>query len=210
LKAGSAQLPALKTFDIAAIPANVLSQRPDLMAAEFDVASASADIGVAEAANYPRLSLAGSIAPVRFASGGTVVNANTWSIGPSLSLPLFDGGARAASLELAKQSYAIAERLYRAKARQAVKEVEDSLVRIQVASDRQVDTDIAAKGFKDALSAAQSKWKVGIGNLLELEDARRQSLAADVELGILKRDQLLAWIGLYRAVGGGWQATEMK
>jgi outer membrane protein, multidrug efflux system len=210
LKAGSAQLPALKTFDIGAIPAKTLSQRPDLMAAEFDVAASSADIGVAEAAKYPRLSLLGSIAPVRFASGGTVVNATTWSIGPSLSLPLFDGGARVASLELAKQSYVIAERLYRAKARQAVKEVEDSLVRIQVANDRQIDTDIAAKGFKDALSAAQSKWKVGIGNLLELEDARRQSLAADVELGILKRDQLLAWIGLYRAVGGGWQATEMK
>jgi outer membrane protein, multidrug efflux system len=79
-----------------------------------------------------------------------------------------------------------------------------------VANDRQTDTDIAAKGFKDALSAAQSKWKVGVGNLLELEDARRQSLAADVELGILKRDQLLAWIGLYRAVGGGWQVAEVN
>jgi outer membrane protein, multidrug efflux system len=188
----------------------VLSQRPDLMAAEFDVAAANADIGAAEAAKYPRLSLAGSIAPVRFSSAGTTLNINTWSIGPSLSLPLFDGGLRKANYELAKQSYLIAERLYRAKARQAVKEVEESLLRIQVVNDRQTDTDIAAKGFKDALSAAQSKWKVGVGNLLELEDARRQSLAADVELGILKRDQLLAWIGLYRAVGGGWQVAEVN
>jgi outer membrane protein, multidrug efflux system len=210
LSLGSAQLPVLKSFDIAAVPAKALSQRPDVLAAEFDVASASADIGAAEAAKYPRLTLAGSISPVRFSSAGSTINVSTWSIGPSLSLPLFDGGAKAANFELAKQSYLIAEHLYRAKARQAVKEVEDSLVRIQVASDRQTDTDVAAKGFKEALSASQSKWKVGIGSLLELEDARRQSLAADVELGILKRDQLLAWIGLYRAVGGGWQPTEMK
>jgi outer membrane protein, multidrug efflux system len=210
LALGSAQLPVLKSFDISAVPAQALSQRPDVLAAEFDVAAASADIGASEAAKYPRLTLAGSISPVRFSSGGSTINVSTWSIGPTLSLPLFDGGARNANLELTKQSYAIAERLYRAKARQAVKEVEDSLVRIQVATDRQADTDTAAKGFKEALSAAQSKWKVGIGNLLELEDARRQSLAADVELGILKRDQLLAWIGLYRAVGGGWQPIEMK
>ncbi len=210
LIAGSAQLPVLKSFDISAVPAQALAQRPDVLAAEFDVASASADIGASEAAKYPRLTLAGSVTPVRFSSGGSSINVNTWSIGPSLSLPLFDGGLKNANLELAKQSYGIAERLYRAKVRQSVKEVEDSLVRIQVASDRQVDTDIAAKGYREALSAAQSKWKVGIGNLLELEDARRQSLAADVELGILKRDQLLAWIGLYRAVGGGWQPTEMK
>jgi outer membrane protein, multidrug efflux system len=210
LSVGSAQLPILKSFDIAAVPAKALSQRPDVLAAEFDVAAASADIGAAEAAKYPRLTLAGSISPVRFSTAGSTINVSTWSIGPSLSMPLFDGGARAANFELAKQSYLIAERLYRAKARQAVKEVEDSLVRIQVASDRQIDTDVAAKGFKEALSASQSKWKVGIGSLLELEDARRQSLAADVELGILKRDQLLAWIGLYRAVGGGWQPTEMK
>jgi outer membrane protein, multidrug efflux system len=210
LAPGSAQLPVLKSFDIGSVPAQALSQRPDVLAAEFDVAAASADIGASEAAKYPRLTLAGSISPVRFSSGGSTINVSTWSIGPTLSLPLFDGGARDANLELSKQSYVIAERLYRAKARQAVKEVEDSLVRIQVASDRQTDTDTAAKGFKEALSAAQSKWKVGIGNLLELEDARRQSLAADVELGILKRDQLLAWIGLYRAVGGGWQPIEMK
>jgi outer membrane protein, multidrug efflux system len=210
LKGTSAQLPTLKSFDVNPIPAQVLGQRPDLLAAEFDVASASADIGVAEAANYPRLSLAGSISPTRFASGGSSLNVTTWSIGPSLSLPLFDGGARKANIELAKQSYAISERLYRAKARQAVKEVEEALLQIQVATDRQSDTDTAAKGFKEAFGAAQSKWKVGIGSLLELEDARRQSLAADVELGILKRDQLLAWIGLYRALGGGWQAADMK
>jgi outer membrane protein, multidrug efflux system len=210
LSVGSARLPVLKSFDISAVPAQALAQRPDMLAVEFDLAAASADIGAAQAAKYPRLSLLGSITPVRFASGGSSITANTWSIGPSLSLPLFDGGAKESNFELAKQSYAIAERLYRAKVRQAVKEVEESLVRIQVTSDRQADTDVAAKGFKEALGAAQSKWKVGIGNLLELEDARRQSLAADVELGILKRDQLLAWIGLYRAVGGGWQPTEMK
>jgi outer membrane protein, multidrug efflux system len=216
LAGNSARLPVLTTFSLVSIPAAVLGQRPDLMSAEFELAAANADIGANEAAKYPRLSLSGAIGPFRFVSGGQTLGATTWSIGPAISLPLFDGGRRNANIDLAKTTYAIQSELYRAKARQAVKEVEEALVRIAVSNDRQSDTETAAKGFKQALNAAQSKWQVGVGSLLELEDARRQSLAADVETGILKRDQLLAWIGLYRAVGGGWspamapQAAQQK
>jgi outer membrane protein, multidrug efflux system len=208
LSPNTATLPKLASFSIASVPASALSQRPDLLAAELELAAASAEIGQAEAAKYPRLSLAGAIGPLRFSSGGFSFNATTWSIGPTISFPLFDGGKQRASFESAKVAYAASEMNYRAKARMAVKEVEESLLRIALTTDKQADTDIAAKGYKEALNAAQSKWQVGIGNLLELEEARRQSLAADVELGILKRDQLLAWVGLYRAVGGGWQPDE--
>jgi outer membrane protein, multidrug efflux system len=208
LAPNAAKLPTLTTFVIASVPAKALGQRPDLMAAELELAAASAEIGQAEAAKYPRLSLAGSIGPVRFSSGGLSLNTSTWSFGPSISLPLFDGGRQRAAFESAKVAYAASEVNYRSKARTAVKEVEESLLRIALSIDKQADTDIAAKGYKEALNAAQSKWQVGIGSLLELEEARRQSLAADVELGILKRDQLLAWVGLYRAVGGGWQPDE--
>ena len=206
LQPGSAQLPALLSFQIDRIPAQVLAQRPDLWAAELDLAAASADIGAAQAARYPRLSLIGSIGPLRFVSGGTVINATTWSFGPSISFPLFDGGKSLANIEISKTGYAAALSAYRAKTFVAVKEVEQALVHIATANERQTDTQIAAKGFKDSLNASSAKWKAGIGSLLELEDARRQSLAADVELGILKRDLLIAWIGLYRAAGGGWTA----
>ena len=206
LQPGSAQLPALLSFQIDRIPAQALAQRPDLWAAELDLAAASADIGAAQAARYPRLSLIGSIGPLRFVSGGTVINATTWSFGPSISLPLFDGGKSLANIEISKTGYAAALSAYRAKTFVAVKEVEQALVHIATANERQTDTQIAAKGFKDSLNASSAKWKAGIGSLLELEDARRQSLAADVELGILKRDLLIAWIGLYRAAGGGWTA----
>jgi outer membrane protein, multidrug efflux system len=199
-----AQIPPPVTFSIATVPAAALSQRPDLMAAEFDLASASADIGVAESAKYPRLSLSGGVGPLRLSSGGMSISATTWSIGPSLSLPIFDGGKRQANSQLAKESYIATEQIYRAKARQAIKEVEEALLKVALADQRQADTEIAAKGFKDALIASQSKWQVGIGSLLELEEARRQSLAADVEIGVLARDKLLAWIGLYKAVGGDW------
>jgi outer membrane protein, multidrug efflux system len=179
-----------------------------LLAAELELAAASAEIGQTEAAKYPRLSLAGAIGPLRLSSSGVSFNTTTWSIGPTFSIPLFDGGKQPAALQSAKEAYAASEVNYRAKARAAVKEVEESLLKIAAVADKQADTDIAAKGYKQALNAAQSKWQVGIGSLLELEEARRQSLAADVELGILKRDQLLAWVGLYRAVGGGWQIDD--
>ncbi len=207
LQPKTAILPTLKTFDVPDIPANILLQRPDIASAEFEVAAASADIGVSESAKYPRLSLSGSITPLRLMSGGNSLNATTWSIGPALSIPLFDGGRRAANSELSKQVYANAEHSYRSRVRQAVREVEEALVRIELAANRKADTETAARGFKEAFQAAQSKWQVGIGNLLELEDARRQQLAADVETGILQRDLMLAWIGLYRAAGGGWDSS---
>ena len=204
LKPGTAQLPTLALFQIDRIPAQQLMQRPDLWAAELDLAAASADIGGAQAARYPRLSLLGSIGPLRFVSGGTTINATTWSFGPSLSTPLFDGGKSLANIEVAKAGYAAALAAYRAKTYNAVKEVEQALVQIAIANERRSDTQIAAQGFKDSLNSSNAKWRAGIGSLLELEDARRQSLSADVELGILKRDLLLAWVGLYRAIGGGW------
>ena len=199
------RLPRPAQFAIDTVPARVLAQRPDLAVAEREVAVASASIGVAEADRYPRLSLSGNITPSRFRpDGGPSINVTTWSIGPSLTLPLFDGGRRAANAEAARAQYKAAEANYQAKARGAVREVEEAMVRLASVNARVADIRAAAAGYRQSLDATQSRQRVGLGSMIELEDARRTALAADGAVAALELEGVAAWIALYRAVGGGW------
>lgn len=205
LAASTARLPQPQRFRVDRLPAEVLRQRPDLAALERELAAASADIGKAEADRYPSLSLSGSIGPLRAESGGLTVNATTWSIGPGLSIPLFDGGRRAASVDAARAAYGAAEMAYRERARVAVREVEEAMLRLAAADERERFALDAAAGYRQAFEAAQARYRTGLGNLVVLEDARRTAVQADTALAELRRDRLSAWISLYRAVGGGWE-----
>ncbi len=192
-------------LSILALPAQLLAQRPDVYQAEREVAAASFDVGGAQALRYPRLTLAGSIAAGLVHTGGVTSDALTWSIGPvAVSLPLFDGGRRAASVEAARARYDEAVALYTARVRQAVREVEQALVNLEGARLRMADARIAAEGYRTSFAATEARYRSGLGSLVELEDARRTSLAAETALVSLQRERIAAWIALYRAVGGGW------
>jgi NodT family efflux transporter outer membrane factor (OMF) lipoprotein len=199
-----ARLPTPREFEVRAVPAGLLAQRPDLAAAERVLAAASADVGAAEGDRYPRLSLAGSVGPLRLEAGQIAATLSTWSIGPSVSLPVFDAGRRRANVEAARAAYAAAEADYRARVRQAVREVEEALVRLQAATDREADARDAAAGYRKAFTAAEVRWRNGLGTVLELEESRRLALNADSTLAAVQRDRVAAWVQLYRALGGGW------
>jgi multidrug efflux system outer membrane protein len=207
LAPGAGRLPVPREFEVRAVPAGLLAQRPDLAAAERALAAASADVGVAEGDRYPRLSLLGSVGPLRLDAGQVGTTLNTWSIGPSLVLPLFDGGRRAANVEAARAAWAAAEADYRARARQAVREVEEALVRLETARARESDARTAAAGYRQSFEAAQIRWRNGLGTLIELEETRRVLLVADSSLAAVQRDRVAAWVQLYRALGGGWSAS---
>jgi multidrug efflux system outer membrane protein len=198
--------PALTaTLAIAAVPAQALAQRPDIFSAERDVAAASADVGSAQAQRYPRLTLAGSVGTLHSQAGGTSISLDTWSIGPvALSLPIFDGGRRAANVDAARARYDEAAALYRARVRQAVREVEEALVNLQATDSRSADAAIATEGYRASFAATQALYQNGLASLVQLEDARRTQLAAETTLVSLQRERVAAWIALYRAVGGGW------
>lgn len=206
LETGRARVPRVKDFQIASVPAQLLTQRPDLAAAERDLAAASADMGVAEASRYPRLSLSGAVQPSMIVTSGQSLSLTAWSIGPSLSLPLYDGGRRAANIESAKEAYAAAESSYRARVRVAVREVEEALVRLSSANRRKADVDAAAADYRASFAAAGNRYQAGMGSLFELEESRRLTLVAEANVIALDRDRITAWINLYRAMGGGWSA----
>lgn len=199
--------PALFTID--SLPAGVLAQRPDVFTAEREVAAASAEVGNAYAQRYPKLSLTGSIGTAYLRFNGTGTSFNTWSIGPlALSLPIFDGGRRAAGEASAEARYDEAAALYRAKARQAVREVEEALVNLDSAANRFSDANTAVEGYRVSFNATQARYQGGLASLVELEDARRQQLASQTSLLSLERERWLAWVALYRAAGGGWSAND--
>jgi len=206
LEAPAAEGVALDLPAVTALPADLLSQRPDLMAAERDVAAASADLGSAQAQRYPRLMLNGQIGTLNFSSQGTSTDLSTWSIGPvSVSLPIFDGGRRAANVQAAEARYDEAASLYRAKARQAVREVEDALLSLASTGSQKEDATTAVTGYEASFNATQARYQAGSASLPELEDARRITLAAQTTLLQLDLQRTQAWIALYRALGGGWQ-----
>ena len=194
---------------IASVPAAALAQRPDVYAAELAVAAASADAGAAQAQRYPRLTLTGSIAALQIRVGGFRESLDTWSVGPvSLTVPIFDGGARAANAQAARARYDEAVALYRASVRQAVREVEEALLQLQDTAARADDANAAVRGYQASLDATQARYDSGLASLFVLEDARRTLFAAQTARVALERERAQAWVALYRAMGGGWSRPD--
>ncbi|MCR6475545.1 efflux transporter outer membrane subunit [Variovorax sp. ZS18.2.2] len=193
---------------IESVPAQALSQRPDVYAAELAVASASADVGSAEAERYPKLSISGSIGRMQVRSSGFREAFDTWSVGPiSLTVPLLDGGARKANTDAAKARYTEAVSLYRANVRQAVREVEEALVNLDATNARTTDADSAVKNYQASFDATQARYSSGLASLFELEDSRRTLFTAQTARVTLQRERAEAWVSLYRSMGGGWNRT---
>ncbi|MGA8516436.1 MAG: TolC family protein, partial [Burkholderiaceae bacterium] len=132
-------------FSIAFIPADVLQQRPDIAAAQRAVLAASLDARAADARRMPQLSLNGSIGAASVRQAGQTSDGLTWSLGPvAITLPLLDGGRAAANTQAALAGYDDAVVALRAKARQAVREVEEALVNLESSAQRNGDAQAAA------------------------------------------------------------------
>ena len=196
----------LTGFSVTRIPAQALVQRPDVFAAEHDVALASAQIGRAKARRWPGLSLGGSIGALRYGSAGVDTDITTWSFGPlALTLPVFDAGQRAALVDAATADYVAAVTTYRAKVRQAVRDVEEALVVLDSTVQREADTRAVLDARLQNLGAAQNRERTGLASTLEVEEARRAVLAAQADVLALQLERKRAWVALYRAAGGGWE-----
>jgi multidrug efflux system outer membrane protein len=211
LAASTARVPGPAELAVPGVPAQVLAQRPDLYAAAREVAAASADTRQAEARRYPRIALAGSIGPQRIESGNVSVSDTVWRVGPvTVSLPLFDAGARRANVEAARARYDAATSAYAGSLRTAVREVESALVELQSTAARGEDARVAAEGFERSYRATESLYRGGLASLFDLEDSRRNAVVAQRALIDLQRERVAAWIALYRALGGGWPGAEAQ
>lgn len=200
LAGGTSAIPTAPALVVDAVPAQTVRQRADVASRERALASASEGIGVAVADLYPSLKLAGSIQ----VSAASATSLTTWSFGPSLTIPLFDGGTRRAAVASARANYEIAYAQWRDAVRAAVTEVERAMVTLDGLDLRVEQVERSAAQYRAYLVGSEAEQRAGTISLLTFEEARRQALAAQLELIGVQRDRVSAWITLYAALGGGW------
>ena len=211
LQAGRAQVPVIAAVPLPAVPAQLLAQRPDLVEAQARLQAAAGDLLQSERERYPQLTLAGQIGLGRSISHGVSTSGSTWSVGPlQLTLPILDGGIQTAQQRAAMARYDLSRVQLEARVRDAVRDVEQALLGVQTSSERLVDARAAADGFEQSLRATQARQRGGLASLFELEEARRQAVAARHALIELDQQRASAWVSLYRALGGDWSADDNR
>lgn len=191
------------------IPANVLRQRPDVQKAERDLASATARIGVAEAALYPSLNLTGSIGLEALnlpdiLSGATVSR----SVLGSLAATIFDAGKLRQNVKIASAQQEQALLAYQSTILTALEEVENALVSYQRLSERKAALQRAANNAESADSLAQNQYRAGTIDYQSVLETQRTRLSAEDALAVADTAHYSALITLYRALGGGWSSGE--
>ncbi|WP_170295339.1 efflux transporter outer membrane subunit [Paracoccus aestuariivivens] len=199
LSRGSA-IPRAKAFRAATVPAEALRQRPDVIEAELNFASALADMGAARADLFPSLGLDGSV---------TLTNPSSWSFGPALSLPILDGGARKAGLKTANASAILAGETYRKTVLSAVAEIEGAMTELGAARANGASARSAVAGYKSHFAVIDESWRAGFETLITREEARRSLQTAQITEIQQREEETRQWIALFKAMGGGW-TTEAR
>ena len=195
----------------AGLPSQLLLRRPDIAAAERDLQSANAQIGVAEAAWFPSLTLSGSFG-YGSTSLGTLIRASNsvWSFGPSVAESLFNGGATIAQTREARALYDSAVASYRETVLSAFQQVEDDLATLRYlqtehAQDRQALADAERS---EALSLNQ--YKAGIADYATVLTAQTARLNTEINTLSTQEQRLVASADLIDAIGGGWNSGELR
>jgi NodT family efflux transporter outer membrane factor (OMF) lipoprotein len=187
------------------LPSELLERRPDIAAAERNVAAANAQIGVAQAAMYPSLTLSASagLASSTFANWLSLPN-RVWAFGPALAQTLFDAGARRSVTDQAIASHEATVATYKQTVLTAFQEVEDNLVELRILEEEAVLQADAAKAARLALDLTNNQYKAGIVSYLNVVSAQTTMLNNERATVTLLGRRVTAAAQLVRALGGGW------
>jgi len=190
------------------LPAELLERRPDVAAAERTMAAASEGIGIAQAAFFPSIQLTGS-AGTESVSLKDIFNWENriWSLGPNISLPLFEGGRNRAALQQARATYDEAVANYRSQVLVAFHEVEDALIGLRLLQAQYQDQLRALDGAKRAADLSRLRYKEGLASYFEVVIADRTRLENELTVDQLNSQRLVTTIQLIKALGGGWENT---
>jgi len=186
------------------LSSDLLNNRPDLKAAEYQLRAAGANIGAAKARMFPTISLTGSAGYAStdlkdlFKSGGF-----SWSVGPSIDIPIFDWGTRKANIKISETEQKIAVSDYEKAIQSAFREVNDAL-----AARAHIDERLSAQrrlvaATETTYKLSTARFRAGIDSYLTVLDAQRSAYAAQQGLLMLEQTKLNNQIELYKALGGG-------
>lgn len=193
----------------AGLPSDLLTHRPDIRALEQQLIAANANIGAARAAFFPRIALTGSFGYESLELSNLLKSSQQfWNIGPSLSVPIFDGGRNRANLESAQVGRDIAVAQYEKAIQTAFREVSDALAG-NATLGSQLDAlkaQAVAEGKRFSLS--ELRYKGGAASYLDLLDSQRSLYAVQQQVIQTQLAQLQNRVTFYRVLGGGWQESD--
>jgi NodT family efflux transporter outer membrane factor (OMF) lipoprotein len=192
------------------VPSELLERRPDIAGAERRVAAANAQIGVAQAAYYPTLSLnaSGGFASSTLGKLFSLPN-RFWSLGPQLLGTLFDGGRRRATVEQAEANYDATVAGYRESVLTAFQNVEDNLAAVRILADEATQQVAATTAAERSLELTRNRYNSGIATYLEVITAQNAAYSNERNTVDLRIRQMTASVNLIKALGGGWTAGEL-
>jgi NodT family efflux transporter outer membrane factor (OMF) lipoprotein len=192
------------------VPSELLERRPDIAAAERQMAAANAQIGVALAAYYPTVTLS--------ATGGFEAStpplwltwpSRFWSLGAALAQTIFDAGLRSGQTEAARAAYDAMVATYRQTVLTGFQEVEDNLAALRILEDEAKQQDEAVKAARLSVKLSDNQYQAGTISTLDLlvvvTNARNNERTAVTILG----NRLSASVLLIKALGGGWKASDL-
>ena len=188
-------------------PSDILLDRPDVLAAERQLRAANANIGAARAAYFPTISLTGSAGYSSAGLDDLFDGGGAWSIGPQVSLPIFDGGSRKANLGVSKASRDLALAEYEQSIQTAFRETADALAIAQTVDDRIDALRRLVDDTSVTLNLSQERFRVGIDDYFSVLDAQRADYDSRQTLISAELDRALNVVALFRALGGGRVVT---
>jgi len=190
----------------AGVPSQLLERRPDVAEAEQQLVAANAEVGVAEALFFPQVRLTGA-AGLESADLSDLIKweSRIWSIGPSISVPVFEGGRLRANLKGAKARYEETVAAYRSTVLAAFRDVEDALASVRLRAEQGDAQARAVTAAGRAVQVARSQYQHGIADYLQVLVAQRTELDLQLSSTQTQEQRLDATVLLVKAVGGGWQ-----
>ena len=192
----------------AGLPVNLLERRPDVAEAEYRLAAANAQIGLAKADFFPTFSLTGNI-------GFQSVNTSNllewekraWAIGPAMNLPIFQGGRLTAALAQSKARYEEVMANYRTAVLGAFRDVEDQLSDLHLLAEKAKSLEETLVSAREYSRLTEIQYKQGLTTYLQVIDANQTLLTNELSAALAQSQRLSASVLLMKALGGGWKKT---
>jgi NodT family efflux transporter outer membrane factor (OMF) lipoprotein len=197
--------------DIAAgIPSDLLQRRPDIAAAERQMAAANEQIGITKAAFFPSLVLTGSAG----LESGSITDwftwpSRIWSVGPQVAETVFDAGRRHAQSDLARADFDTSVANYRQTVLTAFQQVEDNLAALRILADESRAEDDAIKAAQESLDVSTYQYKAGVASYLQVITAQAFVLQDKLASVNVHTRRMAASVLLIEALGGGWNAASL-
>jgi NodT family efflux transporter outer membrane factor (OMF) lipoprotein len=188
------------------LPSSLLERRPDIQQAEHLLIAANAQIGAARAQYFPDISLSGFLGGQSRALSSLFTGpARLWTfVPPSVTAPIFNAGAIRANVRLTEAQRREQLATYEKTIQSAFREVSDALIGYSKTSEQRSQVELLVKALRETDRLSRLRYQGGLDSYLQVLDAERNLFQGELSLAQLRREELLAVVQLYRALGGGW------